>query len=213
MALGQSHTVAESTDRSNKTTTSRIRRIFFLLFTVHFIIHFFVFSNTYKCSVPSRDLTRKRASKFDATRAHTFTTVYFVYFERVYLLEGREANPNVHATPTPTRDRGIGGKKETLFLSRPPRIYIYIYVYFLYIYIYIIYSRLLSLVVTKRRGMRMREKRVARNRQSVRRPDDTHGPRTRTVWTGRCLDRSAKRERRERNREDRERGGALWTTL
>lgn len=140
MALGQSHTVAESTDRSNKTTTSRIRRIFFLLFTVHFIIHFFVFSNTYKCSVPSRDLTRKRASKFDATRAHTFTTVYFVYFERVYLLEGREANPNVHATPTPTRDRGIGGKKETLFLSRPPRIYIYIYTYILYIYIYNIFA-------------------------------------------------------------------------
>lgn len=136
MALGQSHTVAESTDRSNKTTTSRIRRIFFLLFTVHFIIHFFVFSNTYKCSVPSRDLTRKRASKFDATRAHTFTTVYFRILRTRVLTRGtRGESKRSRDTDTDTRPRHWRKKRNSLSFSPSSDIYIYIYVYFIYIYI------------------------------------------------------------------------------
>lgn len=203
MALGQSHTVAENTDRSNKTTTSRIIYILLAFHCSLFIIHFLV-SNTDQSSVPSRlnpcGQASEQAVRRD-TRAH-LTTVYFVYFERVYLLEGREANPNVHATPT--RDRGSGGKKEKNLSS----------FFALLGYTYHVYIRACCpSTVTKRRGKRERSEKL-RAEPAIR---PTAGRYTRAEDED-SLDRSlvwivARNAKGERNRKDRERGGALWTTL
>lgn len=203
MALGQSHTVAENTDRSNKTTTSRIIYIFFLLFTVHFSS--FTSSFRTPTKVPSRpDLTRvvKQASKqFDATRAHT-SPLYISCISNActYSRDARRIQ-------TFTRHRHAieavaEKKKKSLFLFRPPRIYVSC-----------VHSRLLSLdrYEAERKA---REKRVARGTGN---PSDG-----RTIHTGRGrgqfgpvvgLDRSAKRERREESKRPRERRRSLDDTV
>lgn len=138
--------------------------------------------------------------------------MYFVYISNActYSRDARRIR-NVRATPT--RDRDSGGKEEKYSLSFSPSSDIYIYIYY--------YTRVYRMYFVRAccscRPLRGGEESEREDSGSARNPSDG-----RTIHTGRGrgqfgpvagLDRSAKRERREESKNDRERGGALRTTL
>lgn len=91
-------------------------------------------------------------------RAHTSPLYVFrIYFERVYLLEGREANPK-RSRDTDTRPRQWRKRRKILSLFFALLGYIYIYILLYTRVSYILRSRvLLSLsTVARRRGKRER---------------------------------------------------------
>lgn len=137
--------------------------------------------------------------------------MYFVYISNActYSRDARRIR-NVRATPT--RDRDSGGKEEKYSLSFSPSSDIYIYII---IHACIVYTSFARSVVPVDRCEA--ERKAREKTGSARNPSDG-----RTIHTGRGrgqfgpvagLDRSAKRERREESKNDRERGGALRTTL
>lgn len=138
-------------------------------------------------------------------RAHTSPLYVFrIYFERVYLLEGREANPK-RSRDTDTRPRQWRKRRKILSLFFALLGYIYIYYYTRVYRMYFV--RAFCCPCRPLRGGEESE----REDGSARNPSDG-----RTIHTGRGrgqfgpvagLDRSAKRERREESKNDRERGG------
>lgn len=90
-------------------------------------------------------------------RAHTSPLYVFrIYFERVYLLEGREANPK-RSRDTDTRPRQWRKRRKILSLFFALLGYIYIYILLYTRVSYVLRSRLLFLsTVARRRGKRER---------------------------------------------------------
>ena len=133
-------------------------------------------------------------------RAHTSPLYVFrIYFERVYLLEGREANPK-RSRDTDTRPRQWRKRRKILSLFFALLGYIYIYILLYTRVSYVLRSRLLFLsTVARRRGKRERRFRV--RAESVRRYTRAEDEDSLDRWPVSIVARNAKGERSRKTTE------------